>query len=195
MRLTRARVKLSGVQGLKVTAASVRLGTRGLSVASIDAEGVAVTLDGPAGERVLEVASWSGEHADTYRLHGAATGVRLDWRARADAPAWLTMTGGSLTADGANARFTAAATSAFGVPMGGVGASFAVEASGVTIEAGKRAGAEAPVVAKLASSARPPTLALTLRPVELTALGTALGITLPAHGALASGRADLTLAR
>jgi hypothetical protein len=195
IRLSRASVGLSGVHGVKVTAASVRLGTRGLSVASVDAEGVGVTIEGPAGDRVLELASWSGEHADTYRLRGAATGVRLDWRARPGSPAWLTMTGGSLDADGANARFTATSTSAFGVPLGTVGASFAVEASGVTIEVGKRSGAEAPVVARLASSARPPTLALTLRPVELAALGTAFGLSLPAPGALASGRADLTLAR
>jgi hypothetical protein len=41
---------------------------------------------------------------------------------------------------------------------------------------------------------RPPTLAITLRSVEVAALGAALGVTLPNRPIVASGRADLTLA-
>jgi hypothetical protein len=180
---------------VKVTASSVRLGRRGLSVASVDADGVAATVEGAATDRVLEVAAWSSDHPDTYRLSGSANNVRLEWRARADTPAWLTMTGGTFTTDGSNARFVATSTSAFGVPVGTVGASFSVDTSGLTIEAGKKQGGEAAVTASLKPAARPPTLALTLRPVELSALGTALGLSLPARGPVASGRADLTLGR
>ncbi len=206
VRLTHARVGLTGVRGVHVTATSARLTRRGLSLAAVDADGVVVSIEGTPGERVLDVASWSGEHQDTYRLRGAAHDVRLEWRARADTPAWLTMSGGTFTTDGTTARFVATSTSAFGVPTGPVGASFAVDAAGVTIEAGKRDGGDAPVVATLKTAAHPPTLSVTLRPVELSALGTALGLALPgddgnrallhnAGHAVASGHADLTLGR
>ena len=56
-------------------------------------------------------------------------------------------------------------------------------------------GGEAPVVATLRTASHPPELTVTLRPVELTALGTALGLSLPARGAVASGHANLTLGR
>jgi hypothetical protein len=174
----------------------------------VDAEDVAVTIEGAAGERVVDVASWSSDHAGAFRLRGSAKDARLEWRARTNTPAWLTMTGGSFTADGTSARFLATSTSAFGVPLGAVGASFALDADqagghpqasgqggGLTIEAGKRQGSDPPVVAVLKPAARPPTLGITLRPVEVSSLGTALGVPLPARGALASGRVDLTLGK
>jgi hypothetical protein len=195
LRLTGVRASLTGVRGVRVTATALRLSTSFLSVTSVDGEGVAVSVEGSAGDRVLDLASWSGEHADTYRLRGSADKVRVEWRARSDTPAWLTMASGSFTADGTSARFLSTATSAFGVPMGTVGASFAVEAAGLTMEAGKRPGSEAPLVATLRTAAHPPELAVTLHPVELTALGTALGLSLPARGAVASGHANLTLDR
>jgi hypothetical protein len=198
VRLSRVRASLDGVRGLRVTAGTVRLGTSWLSVTSVAAEGVSVAVEGPASDRILDLASWSSEHADTYRLPGTASGVRVEWRAREGTPAWLTMGGGSLTTDGKSARFLAATTSAFGVSMGAVGASFAVDAAGVTIEAGKKAGGEAPLTANLrtaSGSQSSPELSVTLRPVELSALGSALGLSLPARGAIASGRADLTLGR
>jgi hypothetical protein len=192
VRLLGAQVSLDGVRGIRVKARTVKLGTSWLSVTSVDAEGVAVTVEGPASDRVLDLASWASRHADTYRLPGSAGGVGVEWRARPGAPAWLTMGGGSLTTDGKIARFLAATTSAFGVSMGAVGASFAVDASGVTIEVGKKAGADAPLIASLRTGAAP-ALSVTLRPVALSALGSALGISLPARGAIASGRADLAL--
>jgi hypothetical protein len=63
----------------------------------------------------------------------------------------------------------------------------------VTLEAGKKPGAQAPIHATLHTSARPPTLTVALRPVDLTALGAAIGVALPTHAATLSGHADLTL--
>ncbi len=105
------------------------------------------------------------------------------------------MSGGSLTADGKTTRFLATASSAFGIPTGAMSATLAVDASGLTLEAGKKPGGEAPVVATLHTSARPPELNVLLRPVDVAALGTALGIALPARGGVASGHVDLTLGR
>jgi hypothetical protein len=144
---------------------------------------------------VLELAAWSGEHAEVYRLPGGASDVHVEWRAAAGAAPWLVATGGALTTDGRAARFTAASVSAGGVPLGAVGAGFAVDAGGVTVELGKGAGAEAPITARLTTTPRPPRVDLTLRPVKLEALGAALGLTFPAPGAVASGRAELTLGR
>lgn len=193
-KLSGVRISLSGVRGVRVTATTVRVVTSWLSVTSADADGVAVTVEGPLSDRVLDLASWSGEHPGVYGIRGSAGGVRVEWRARADAPAWLTMSGGALSADGKSARFVATTTSAFGVPLGPVGASFVVDGAGVTIEAGKTAHGEAPLSAVLRTAARPPELRVTLRPVELSVLGTSLGISLP-HGATASAHADLTLGK
>jgi hypothetical protein len=199
LRLTGVRASLTGVRGVRVKATALRLDTSWLSVTAVDGEGVAVNVEGAASDRVIDLASWSGEHADTYRLRGSADRVRVEWRARPDTPAWLTMAGGSFTSDGAHARFLATTTSAFGVPIGTVGASVAVESTGLTMEVGKRSGGEAPVVATLRTAAHPPELAVTLRPVELTALGTALGLSLPvespSHPPVASGHVNLTLDR
>jgi ADP-dependent NAD(P)H-hydrate dehydratase / NAD(P)H-hydrate epimerase len=194
VKLTGVRISLSGVRGVRVTATTLRVATSWLSVASVDADGVAVTVEGPLGDRVLDLASWSGEHPGVYGLRGSAGGVRVEWRARPDTPAWLTMSEGVLAADGKSARFVAA-TSAFGVPLGSVGASFVVQSAGVTLEAGKNGGGEAPLVAVLRTATRPPELGVTLRKVELSALGSALGVSLSARGAVVSAHADLTLGR
>jgi hypothetical protein len=190
--LTRARATLLGVKGVRVTTDAITLATSGLDLVSAEAQGVSVSVEGPATERVLDLAAWSGEHADTYRVPGSAKDVRLEWRAHAAAPAWITMTGGSMSGDGKIAELKAT-TTAFGVPMGTVGASVAVDASGVTIEAGEKPGGHAPVHATLHTSTRPPTFAVTLRPVETSALGAALGVTLPPSAVVASGHAELTL--
>ncbi|MFT3768735.1 MAG: hypothetical protein QM820_25090 [Minicystis sp.] len=195
VKLEGARAKLDGVRGLTVKAARVRLRRRGFEVTAVEAADVSVELSGSATDRVLELAAWSGEHADAYRLAGSATDVRVAWRAAEGAAPWLTASGGTLTADGKAARFSATTASAGGVPIGQVSAGFAVEASGVTVELGKTAGEEAPITARLTTSARPPRVEITLRPVKLQTLGAALGLTLPAPGAVASGRAELVLGR
>ncbi len=193
VRLQGVRASFEGVRGVRVTASALRLKTSWLSLKSVDGEGVLVAIEGPASDRVLEAASWSSEHAGTLQVHGSAADVRVEWRARPDTPAWLTMAGGSLTADGKSARFVAATSTAFGVSTGAMSASVAVDAAGMTFEAGKSASGEAPVVATLRTAAHPPELAVTLRPVEVAALGTALGISLPAHTGVASGRLNLVL--
>jgi hypothetical protein len=193
VQIRNARLGLMGVQGVRVTATTLRLATRWLTVTSAEATEVGVAIEGSAGERVIELAAWSGAHADAYRVPMSATGVRLEWRARTDAAPWLVMTGGNATMDGEHATF-AAPTTAFGVPLGTVGAQFTVDASGVSLDLGKTQGAEPPIHADLKTSARPPSISIALRPVELASLGTALGVTLPNRAITAAGRADLTLA-
>jgi len=195
VRLLGVRASLPGVHGVRVAASTLHLETSWLSLASVEGQGVAVTIEGPANDRVLELASWSSDHPGTLQLHGSATDVRVEWRARPDIPAWLTMAGGTVTADGKSARLVAATSSAFGVPTGALSASVVVDAAGVTLEAGKKPGGEAPVIATLRTSAHPPELSVTLRPVEVAGLGTALGISLPAHAGVASGHVELTLGR
>src|SRR5262249_4063423 len=127
VRLTRARVSLDGVRGVRVVAGKVDLRTRWLKVESVTASGVAVTLEGSGSDRVLELATWSADDAETYGLRGSARDVRLEWRGREGSRPWLTMSGGSFTTDGKTARFLAGTTTAFGVPMGTVGAGFVVD--------------------------------------------------------------------
>jgi ADP-dependent NAD(P)H-hydrate dehydratase / NAD(P)H-hydrate epimerase len=178
---------------VRIAADEMTLATSGLStLESVDARGVAVSVEGPATDRILDVAAWASKNAGALHVPASAKDVKLEWRANADAPAWLTMTGGSMTGDGKTAELKAA-TTAFGVPMGVVRAAVVVDVSGVTLEAGKKQGVEAPIQAKLHTSARPPTLGVTLRPVELAALGAAMGVALPTHAATLSGHADLTL--
>jgi hypothetical protein len=190
-----ARARLDGVHGLVVEAESVRLGRKGSKVTSVDASKVKVDLEGSATDRVLELSEWSSEHTETYRLPGAAREVRVAWRAaEGDAP-WLTADGGSLTSDGKSARFVARTAGVGGFPLGQVEAGFAVDTSGVSIELGKAAGAEAPIAARVVTSASPPRVDITLRPVRVESLGAALGMSLPAPRAVASGRATLTLGK
>ncbi|APR80589.1 Hypothetical protein A7982_05936 [Minicystis rosea] len=195
VRLEKARAKLAGVRGLRVDATRVKLRLRGSEVASIEAADVSVALEGSATDRVLEVAAWSGDHPEAFRLSGSASDVRVAWRAAAGADPWLAVTGGTLTTDGKTAHFAAKATSAGGVPLGQVSAGFAVESSGVTIELGKGANEEAPIKARLSTSSKPPRVEITLQPVRLSTLGAALGLALPAPGAVASGKAELSLGR
>lgn len=196
-RLTGVRISLAGVHGLSVRIDTLSLGLRRLSVESMDAAGVSFALEGPATDRLLELAKWSSDHVAALRIPGAAKGVRLDWRAKAGSAAWLTMTGGSASGDGANAQLVASAV-AFGVPAGTVVASVAVDAAGVTLEAGRKQGGlagPAPLTAALHTKTQPPTLDVTLRPIDPTALGEALGVTLPAHAAMVSGHVELTLGK
>src|ERR1700723_2251775 len=58
--LENARIGLTGVGGLAVTANALRLATRGLDVTSVQAEGVKVDVEGSATDRVIELAAWSG---------------------------------------------------------------------------------------------------------------------------------------
>jgi hypothetical protein len=193
VRLTRARVMLDGVHDVRAAAGTVELYTHWLSVESVDARNVAVTLEGNASDRVLEILAWTAEHADTYALPGTARDVHVDWRGREGGRAWLSMSGGSFTSDGRVARFQAASTTVFGAAIGAVGAGFSVDGSSLTIEAGKKGGGDALVVATVRNRGKAPEASVTLRSVELSYLGSTLGLTLPAHGAMASGRADLKL--
>src|SRR5262249_51976117 len=79
LRLRNARVSLKGVRGANVTAGAVRLTRSGLSFATVAAEDVALALEGAAGDRVLEVASWSIDHGEAFHLRGSASNVRLSW--------------------------------------------------------------------------------------------------------------------
>jgi len=195
VRLTRARVMLDGVHGVRAAAGTVDLRTHWLTVKEVDARNVAVTLEGSASDRALEILAWSGEHADTYALPGAARDVHIEWRGHDGSRPWLSMSGGSFTSDGRAARFQATATTAFGTAIGAVGAGFQLDGSSLTIEAGKKSGGDALVTATVHTRTRTPDASVTLRSVELSYLGSALGLTLPAHGARASGRADIRLDR
>jgi len=190
-----ARASLAGVRGLVAKADRVRLARKGSEVTSASASKVEVEVEGSATDRVLELSEWSSEHADTYRLPGAARDVRVAWRAAEGDTPWLTAEGGTFTSDGKTARLVARASRVGGVPLGQIEAGFTVDRSGVSVELGKTAGAEAPIAARVLTSASPPRVDLTLRAVRLEALGAALGLSLPAPRAVASGRASLTLGR
>lgn len=190
-----ARMSLAGVDGIKVSAASVKLSLRGERVTSIDATDVVVDVEGSATDRVLEIAAWSGENPDTYRLAGSASPIRVAWRVSDEDAPWLTATGGSFTSDGKTARLSAAASNVGGVPLGKVGAGFTVDGSVVTVELGKTANAEAPITARVTAKPKPPRVDVTLRPVKLESLSAALGLSLPAPGATASGHAELVLGK
>jgi ADP-dependent NAD(P)H-hydrate dehydratase / NAD(P)H-hydrate epimerase len=191
--LTNARFGLAGVGGLAVTADEVRLATRGLDVTSVEAEGVKVDVEGSATDRVIELAAWSGDHADTYRTTGWAGPMHVTWRARAaDAP-WLDVPAGWLRSASGQVTFGAHTASVGGVPVGSIDASLRVDAAGVSLEAGRGPTGEAPIQAKVITSARPPRAEITLRPVKLDTLGASMGLALPAPGAVASGQVDLVL--
>jgi hypothetical protein len=126
------------------------------------------------------------------RTRASASEVRVSWRPKQGAPAWLDVAGGWLASDGKSARFTAQAAKVNGASIGALSASAAIDASGIAVEVGDRPGAEATLAAKLTSGARP-SLVLTARPVPIASLGAALGVTLPATSARASGRVELAL--
>lgn len=193
--LRRARAGLSGVDGLTITAASVKLTTKGTRVTSVEAAGVVITLEGSATDRVLELSSWSAEHPDTYRLRGAASDVRLAWTVEEGAAPWLTVSDGSITSDGKSGELNAGAASVGGVALGKVSSSFTSDATGVRLAIGKTKSAEAPITARLTTSPKPPRVDLALRPVKLESLSAALGLALPAPGATAQGRVELTLGK
>lgn len=193
--LRHARATLEGVHGFTVDADRMRVATSGLDVTSVAAEGVAVSIDGSATDRVLELAAWSGEHADAYHLAGSASDVRVAWRATEGAAPWLTATGGRLDSDGKGARFQAAAASVGAVPIGQVGVSWTTDATGVSLDVGKGAAGEAPITARVSTTPRPPRVEVTLRPVKLESLGASLGLALPAPGAVASGKLELVLGK
>jgi predicted thioesterase len=193
--LRHARATLDGVRGVTVDADVVRVATRGLEVTSVAAEGVAVSVEGSATDRVLELAAWSGEHADAYRLAGTGSDVRVAWRAGEGATPWLTTSGGSLTSDGKGARFQSTAASVGGVSVGQVGASWTADATGVSLEIGKGTAGEAPITARVSTTPKPPRVEVTLRPVKLESLGASLGLALPAPGATASGQLALVLGK
>ena len=193
--LRRARAGLSGVDGLTITADSVKLTTKGTRVTSVDAAGVVITLEGSATDRVLELSSWSAEHPDTYRLRGAASDVRLAWTVEEGAAPWLTVSDGSITSDGKSGELNAGAASVGGVALGKVSTSFTSDATGVRLAIGKTKSAEAPITARLTTSPKPPRVDLALRPVKLESLSAALGLALPAPGATAQGRVELTLGK
>jgi hypothetical protein len=189
-----ARVTFAGVDELTVRIDRLRVARRGFDATSFDAEKVTVAVEGSATDRVLELTAWAGEHDDAYRLPGTASEVQVAWRAGTDEDPWLTLTGGSAKLDGKTGRLTGNAAVG-GVPLGQVVTSFAADAGGVTIEMGKGATGDAPITARLSTKERPPRLDLTLRPVKLSSLGSALGMALPAPGATASGRAELKLGK
>ena len=194
-----ARATLEGVRGVLVAADSVRVARAGLEITSVDAEGVGVAIDGSATDRVLELAAWSGEHADAYGLPGSARGVRVDWRAQEGATPWLSASGGALRSDGRSAHFQAAAASVGGVPVGQLGVAWTTDATGVSLELGKGAPGEgsapSPIAARVSTTPRPPRVEVTLRPVKLETLGASLGLALPAPGAVASGQLELVLGK
>jgi hypothetical protein len=193
LRVTGAEIGLEGVDGLVAEVDELRLTTRGLDVTRVEAEGVKVGVTGSATDLVLELAAWSAHHADTYRLPGSASPMRIAWRARkADAP-WIDIPGGALSADGGKLHFTARAASVGGVPVGAVDASAGVDASGVTVSVGRGQGGEAPIEARVSTSARPPRVDVTLHPVKLETLGASMGLAFPAQDAVASGHAGFVL--
>ena len=197
LELRHARATLEGVQRLTVAADVVHVARAGLDVTSVDAEGVVVSIDGSATDRVIELATWSGEHAEAYGLPGSASDVRVDWRTQEGATPWLTASGGSLRSDGKSARFQAVAASVGGVPVGQLGVGWTTDATGVSLDVGKGAAGEpsAPIAARVTTTPRPPRVEVTLRPVKLESLGASLGLALPAPGAVASGQLELVLGK
>jgi hypothetical protein len=188
-----ARFGLTGVGGLGVTADELRLTTRWLAVTSVHAEGVKVDVEGSATDRVLELAAWSGDHADTFRTTGWARPMHVTWRARAGDAPWLDVSEGWLRSKDGQVSFGAHTASVGGVPVGALDATLRVDGTGVTLEAGRGPTGDAPILAKVLTSARPPRVEITLRPVKLDALGAAMGLAFPAPGAVASGQAELVL--
>jgi hypothetical protein len=190
VRIQGVRAAPSGVHGVRLSARAARVGTSFLSVTSVDMEGAALDIEGSAAARVLELAAWSSEHADAYRVRAAASEVSVSVRGHAGIAPWLTLRGGYFTSDGQSARFTAAEGAALGVPLGQVSAGFTVDATGLALDLGKGL-----VTARLRTDARPPALDISLKPIEIGTLGGALGLKLPAARATAAGSAALTLGK
>jgi hypothetical protein len=192
-KLEGARARLAGVRGLRARAMGVRVGTSWFSVTSVDADRVHVTVEGAVTERLPELAAWSKDHPDVYRLPGSGSDIHVEWRARADASPWLTLTGGFLQSTRKAGRFTAAAGTMAGAPMGQVSADWTVDASErIAIGVKDSHGGSLLTVAVRAGD-DPPRAEIALGPIKLGALGAAAGLSISSP-ATASGKAELTLA-
>jgi ADP-dependent NAD(P)H-hydrate dehydratase / NAD(P)H-hydrate epimerase len=192
LRLTGARASLEGVRGMTARIDEVRVDLKGWAPKGFDAKGVAVSVEGSAAERAIEVSSWSSRHPEFYAIPGAARDVRVEWRGVKGAAPWLTATGGTLSSSGKGASVRAASASVGGVPVGTVGASWAVEATTLRLALGSDVAAEAPLVVEVKTAPKP-VAEVTLRRVKLETLGAALGVAMPMPGASASGSASLRL--
>jgi ADP-dependent NAD(P)H-hydrate dehydratase / NAD(P)H-hydrate epimerase len=197
VRLLRARCELAGVAGLRAQIDTLTVTLDGLAPTRINADGVEVTVEGSAADRFLALGAWSAEHPSAYRTPSESRRVRLTWSVRAGDPPWLTLTDGTLAADGKAATFRSPSATIEGLAVGALGAAWSADKATISIGVGKEILAEAPIRVEIDPTARPPTASAVMLPRKLDELAAPMGLgnaRLPGtKNATVDGSARLTL--
>lgn len=190
-RFSNAHFSLMGVHSIAGAIGEIAVTLDGLSPSRVQMSRLEVEVVGSFATLGVEVAAFSKDHPQLYRLPASAQAIHLLWRSKAYEPPWLEVQGGSITAVRGGESFAAEHATVAGIDAGKVGAAWTAEQSWVALGLGASSLAEARVVIKVEHALKNPTCDIDLAPTALDSLSDALGVKLPVHDVTASGRVSL----
>jgi hypothetical protein len=196
MRLRKARLSLTGVSGINVELGKTTISWDGIfpsDIARIEGQAIAVRAEGSVADRALEISAWAKDHPDAFRIPIAAADILVEWRDRAGAAPWMTLSGGSLSPTPSGVTYLAQAASIDGIAIGPAGGIWTASGGVISLGFGRPSLADAPVRIDVNTKANPPTADIVLRPVTMADLGSPLGLRLPTEKATLEGAAKIAL--
>ncbi|HMR07100.1 MAG TPA: hypothetical protein PKA88_15055, partial [Polyangiaceae bacterium] len=188
-----ARFRLLGVQGLVGTAKQLEVGLDFLEPKSVLATDVSIDTAGSAPLLALEIAEWAKKYPRTLKLPAQAKEIAFTWRERVDQKPWIEIAGGEVAPQGGGAVFRAEAATFAGAPLGKIGASWSSDDAVVGLGFGEEDINRAPVRISVQHALPQPKAKIELMPVKAERLAGPLGVKLPIENVTASGSVELQL--
>lgn len=183
-----SRFRLKGLPAIHGTIRELDVSLRFTEPVGVRLEGVDVEAVGTAPSLVLGVSEWAKRYPQTFRLPTEARDARLTWRKAEGAEAWLTLSGGNVSRNGALTQVTteksvvgdcATEGDAPCPDLGKIGAAWSADEARVVIGLGVQDPSQSPVRIEVAHALDAPTADITLAPVEIGSLRGPFGVDLP----------------
>lgn len=185
-------VSLQGVDGVRAQVKTATVALRGLSPERVDAAGVSVSIEGAAGDVLVDMATFAKVQGDALRFPIEANAVSVQWTERSNEPPWLQLADGAIIHSPGGERVHAEVALVLDVKVGPVGASWSADQ--VTASLGFGNGDLDKALVRVDVPRGGSEAIVTLRPVRVGDLQRPLGVTMPvSRDAMVSGTGSIGL--
>lgn len=191
--LSDCKATLVDVRGVALEIDAVTIETSWFEPTSVNADGVAVMIDGSAAAVAVDISQWAKNQTDNFHVPVEAKNISITWKPNKQT--WLAVKGGTIEGDGSTTSFRADKASLMGVGIERVRASWDADDEQVVMTFAGKDVKDAKVRVVVRSGGDHPTADITLEPAKFVDLAGPLGVVLPLGDATVEGGAHLVMRR